>query len=757
MNKSFYIGLSGSTSNQFGIDTIANNIANVNTVGFKGSTAEYSSLFSSVLTDAYSESTLNDSASGSRQNGTFLNMDQGSFQLSDRAFDLALSGEGWFGVKGTNNQNNNLYYTRSGSFSRDINGDMVGPGGNYLLGTSGNNIASTTLSQKQLEDFGLYYGKNGNKLGIANKVTPIKNIAITPVGGQTKINLPDILYYPPVPTTNISYHANLDPKVNMGITDITLNQADISSSIDTSNKTISVNGTISNTPSITTAVPGDTVQVTISDINGNQQIVNTLLDSELKWKIPDENISNLDVQNLITVSAQVLATPLNSNDITSTINNINETISIDGTIANTTGIQNPIVGDYVQVNVTDAAGKVIQISSQLEYPKALTQLSNNDTISTINTINQTISINGTTTNTPAASTAKEGDNVFIAIIDINGNIVNATANLDQNLKWTLNTKDISSLDTTNPLTVIANAEVSQENSTNFVWHVKNKDISALNTTSTITTTANLQTSQEIPNVEHSSTSIISPTGKKDILDMTYTKRVPQPANGSVWDASIQILSFYETYNPSSTYDLATYKVDKNAGKVYTIVDSQTGVVEFDGAGRLLTSTIPTMSNGGASLAIDVGKPNSFTGLVSNTNLNVAKTSYEKDPVGVLPGMLNKYGVDENGNVVAEFYNGKTVPVAKIAVYHFQNDQGLLKSSSNLFQESSNSGKPIFYTDVNGNFRETSKILSYKLENSNVDLSVALTELIAVQRSFDSSAKIITTSDQMIKNAINMKR
>jgi flagellar hook protein FlgE len=113
-------------------------------------------------------------------------------------------------------------------------------------------------------------------------------------------------------------------------------------------------------------------------------------------------------------------------------------------------------------------------------------------------------------------------------------------------------------------------------------------------------------------------------------------------------------------------------------------------------------------------------------------------------------------MDGRGNVIAEFTNGRSAPIAKIALYHFMNDQGLEKVSSTLFSASANSGDAIFYTDANGNPILGSAIYSNRLEGSNVSMATALTELIVMQKAFDASAKSITTSDQMIQNAINMK-
>ena len=96
-------------------------------------------------------------------------------------------------------------------------------------------------------------------------------------------------------------------------------------------------------------------------------------------------------------------------------------------------------------------------------------------------------------------------------------------------------------------------------------------------------------------------------------------------------------------------------------------------------------------------------------------------------------------------------------VAKVALYHFQNNQGLNKASENTYQASANSGEPIFYTNANGEVIYGATIRNHMLEMSNVDLGVSLTDMIVMQKMFDASSKSITTADEMIKNAINLKR
>lgn len=565
MNSSFYNGISGAKTSQFYMDVIGNNISNVNTNGFKGSTPEVSSLFSSILVGTYN-SYSNGVGMGAQSFTAALDMSQGILQNTDNTFDLALESEGWFGVQGADG---NTYYTRAGSFSLDGNGNLVDGDGNYLLATLGNNIATTALDADTLAKFGQYYS-NGTLTSVSPyAITELNDVALGTIGNQGIVNLPKILYYPPVATTQASYSANLDPTSSVG--DVTL---------------------------------------------------------------------NLDTTDYPTISLDTTA----------------KILSLSGSIANTTAALNPQKGDIVNVTLRDASG----------------------------------------------------------------NSLSLTAELDANLAWSITNHDVSAYDLSSGFTVTATT---------------------------------LQTEQEIATQKHFSMNIIGPDGDKDIVDMTYTKVVPQTSTETVWNAAVNIYSFYETYDASKTYDTTQYYIDTTANKVYEIVDTQTGTLTFNGDGSLASNTLPTLNNGGSALSLNLGTVGGYDGMVSNVNLDKSNSSSSN---GTLEGFLTGYDVDTNGNIIASFSNGKSSSVAKISVYHFQNDQGLMAESSNLFSESANSGKAFFYADENGESFLGSKIYSKRLEGSNVSLATALTELIIVQKAFDASAKSITTSDELLKNAINMK-
>ncbi len=219
-----------------------------------------------------------------------------------------------------------------------------------------------------------------------------------------------------------------------------------------------------------------------------------------------------------------------------------------------------------------------------------------------------------------------------------------------------------------------------------------------------------------------SAEVISPQSERNSLRLIFNQSAVQPASGISWD----VVATTQTADGSTVYD------------------TQTGVVTFDGSGALLTSTLGTLDNNGAPVIANLRT--GFSGLVSNEGPSVT-TSFTVD--GVLQGDLVNYSVNRNGEVISTFTNGRQSVVGKVAIYHFQNDQGLEAVGGNKFRASANSGDPIFYAQDNG------EILASTLENSNVTLEKALTELIILQRSYDAASKTITTGDDLLKNALQM--
>jgi flagellar hook protein FlgE len=114
-----------------GLEVIGNNIANVNTTGFKSSSASYADTFSNTLDSATQIGT------GVQLAGVSTNYTQGSISSTGETTDLAISGNGYFVVQNSSGVN---YATRDGSFSFDDAGNLVTSEGNYVLSASGAKI-----------------------------------------------------------------------------------------------------------------------------------------------------------------------------------------------------------------------------------------------------------------------------------------------------------------------------------------------------------------------------------------------------------------------------------------------------------------------------------------------------------------------------------------------------------------------------------------------------------------------------------------
>lgn len=135
MMRSMFAGVSGLRSHQVMMDVVGNNIANVNTAGYKGSSVTFADTLSQTQRPAAGPGTgggLNPTqvGLGVRLGGIEVRHTQGSLQTTGRPTDLAIQGEGFFAVRSGDAQ----LYTRAGSFSPDGRGQLVGPSGAVLQG-----------------------------------------------------------------------------------------------------------------------------------------------------------------------------------------------------------------------------------------------------------------------------------------------------------------------------------------------------------------------------------------------------------------------------------------------------------------------------------------------------------------------------------------------------------------------------------------------------------------------------------------------
>ncbi|NMA83956.1 MAG: flagellar hook-basal body complex protein, partial [Epulopiscium sp.] len=207
------------------------------------------------------------------------------------------------------------------------------------------------------------------------------------------------------------------------------------------------------------------------------------------------------------------------------------------------------------------------------------------------------------------------------------------------------------------------------------------------------------------------------------------------------------------------------------GKSYTIEPDKfkldSAVLSFDSDGKL-PDPAPAVSlsfTGGTLTPVD-GAPDAIALTIDEIDITVdvskmthynQKTtvqSYRGDGSGAgsgqAPGQLNGVNVGPDGIITGRYTNGDSKVLGQISVAKFRNPAGLQKVGANLFDTTPNSGD----FDMIG---EDPILNSGVLEMSNVDLSREFTEMITTQRGFQANSRVITSSDEMLQELVNLKR
>ena len=130
------------------------------------------------------------------------------------------------------------------------------------------------------------------------------------------------------------------------------------------------------------------------------------------------------------------------------------------------------------------------------------------------------------------------------------------------------------------------------------------------------------------------------------------------------------------------------------------------------------------------------------------NCKITKDDYQKNII-----KIENMFIENSGQVIAQFTNGDTRTIAQLAMATFKNPTGLEKAGGNSYLETASSGNVTIDSALNSN----SSIVSGALEMSNVDLANEFTDMIVSQRGFQASTKVVSTTDQILEEAINLKR
>ncbi|MDR1916560.1 MAG: flagellar hook-basal body complex protein [Synergistaceae bacterium] len=240
-------------------------------------------------------------------------------------------------------------------------------------------------------------------------------------------------------------------------------------------------------------------------------------------------------------------------------------------------------------------------------------------------------------------------------------------------------------------------------------------------------------------------------GDDGLLKRTYyyepTPAVPDP-NATATTAPVYNWSVVEKVIGDPSYDSVS------TGKV---------VADFNvsgGQGSVQDTTPPTYKSNLITLDFlgqEYAKLNGLTGgdpIGGATQFGSSSTLKINGQDGYPMGILEDFSVSQTGLITGAYSNGRTLPIAQVALAMFANSQGLNKVGDSCFAESINSGIAQIGSPQTGG---AGAIVGNTIEMSNVDLSEEFVNLIRAQRGFQANTRVVTTSDQVLEELINLKR
>lgn len=227
------------------------------------------------------------------------------------------------------------------------------------------------------------------------------------------------------------------------------------------------------------------------------------------------------------------------------------------------------------------------------------------------------------------------------------------------------------------------------------------------------------------------------------------------------------MTVFDSLGNSYTINVDMWKISAGSGGSLWnwAVDTGTGSTASSASGSFTFDTEGQIVASGTSVspAISIIPPASVGSEPINVNLDFSKlTMYSADSSakptsvdGYSTGSLVSFGIGSDGIITGIYSNGQQQPLGLIGLASFENPAGLEKSGDNLYTPTTNSGD--FKKGVKAGSEGVGTLNPGTLEMSNVDLSSEFTDMIVTQRGFQANSRIITTSDEMLQELVNLKR
>ena len=713
MVRSLYDGISGLRAEQTALDVAGNNIANINTTGFKSGRVTFKEAMAQLLQGA-SRPPGNAGGTNPMQIGLGTSvgsidtlLTQGNLESTGQITDLALQGNSYFAYS----SGQGIYYSRNGALQFDSNGKLVCPTNGY------------TLQGMMASSQGTYPA--GTKLG---------DITI-PLGAKE----------PAKATTEVTYGCNLN------------SDSEGLGSIEQTNRFIAAAGGADTLTSLFDS-SGNPLGITAGDV--------------LTIRANDQNGNALNPATLRVTAATTI------NDLVTAIQQV--TTQVDPQI--TVGVQ---PNGSINVNTFNDAGAINNLSVSSSRPGSDSYVANAFTWgatipTTANNGANSDSIRRPALATDLLSSLYDASGNQIAGVDANGNPVGLEVGDVVSVNGAVGGKT----STTGTLTYAANTTLQDLlNTIQNTFNLPQFDGTPQNNLSVSVDPANGTDTRLSPgaivirgqkeqafalqnisiSANNSNNNQVEPTRLNANLGNTEIQAARDTGTQStsivVYDESGDAHTMTTTFTNSGTPNEWLWQITMAGGE--KIIGGNTGKITFgqDGSPSSFTfddnstqfSFDPMNGSNVVSENLNIGSPGSFTGI---TQFASPSTTAARSQDGYPMGKLQQISVDEYGEIKGLFTNGVSRSLARIYVADFNNPAGLQKTDNSMLAVSNNSGQAVMQQPGVGT---PTTITPGALEMSNVDLSTEFTNMITSERAYQASARVITVSDTMLQELVQLIR
>ena len=799
MNRALFSGVAGLKTHQTKMDVIGNNIANVNTYGYKSQRAVFSDLYYQALRNASagtaSQGGKNPSAVGygSQLAGIQTQMSQSSMQTTGYGMDVAITGEGFLQVM---DPSGNIFYTKAGMLDYDANGYLTDINGNFVLGTTATGTADTqkiclsnigTVNPKKASVTesinGIDYtitASNPNKFG---------NIAISISSSE---GLPDGLPAKAVisSTGAISVELNAFHKFNsMNELNVAINDA--ITEANGGNQHAAGRFTLTATKNMfgTEATDGTFKGVAVAEPSKI-----TLPADAFEGKLSVTKFDPEETTQVIADGSQVTFTTTavaNTNPaeytITATVNGIDYSAKVTGT-------------SIYPVTLTSARGGSIELNTKLGQKFTQTDLDNAVLKPTTGTVSapqyflggaQISKVSEKFPSSSAMDFAISNLDATTHTFDLSVTIAGITYTAEnpavpgQEITLKTENEEDGAITLSIPaLTTMAENYGLDINSANFHTALNDLLNNSISLHSYESVASKEAVTEPLTGAEIAGTDFSVTTGQMTgaIEDgffgggMLFMQTSTDFTGKGTVTPDKFTASYVQGVDEGNSYWTVTLDIE---GKEYTTTISEGTIASslllkgpegdyiqvtnpgFEGMNdyfRSQQNPPRDPATGDSVQALNGNDTIEITPSVASREMGLSSKPFTlaggTDGGVVTLDEINSIAIAGGGTITVSHGELGNVVAGRISLASFANPAGLLLQGTNYFAATANSGEPNLCDPGSDG---TGSLVTSALEMSNVDLSSEMADMITTQRGFQANSRIITVSDSMLEELINLKR